>query len=276
MPVDIKAEYEVQLRNHERGRSLADLVLLTAKKLRRMWEFYVGVPLSVALVFLPFIWRGPNMALAFVVLLVIVGLDNMTFYEYYPHYSAPVAVLIVLVLVQCIRRMRTSGRAGFFLSRSLPIICLIGLIIPMSGRLLESHFDEHTMKLWQDEFRYPSPRTKFLKWLDKRPGRHIVLVRYATLPENSHEDHVLTLKLWREGTGWIYNSADLSAAKVVWARELDPESNRQLLERFRNREVWLAEPEQDPPRLRLYSDTVSPETAKNLTSSQPLTHAPAE
>jgi hypothetical protein len=276
MPVDIKAEYEVQLRTHERGRSLAGLVLLTARKVRRMWEFYVGVPLTVALVFLPFIWREPNMTVAFIVLLVIVGLDNMTFYEYYPHYSGPVAVLIVLVLMQCIRRMRASGRAGLFLSRSLPIICLMGLIIPMSGRLLESHFDEHATKLWQHEFGYPYPHTRFLNWLNKRPGRQIVLVRYATLPENSHEDRVLTMRLKRESTGWIYNSANLSTAKVVWARELDPDSNRKLLEQFPNREVWLAEPEQDPPRLRLYSDTLSSERAKNLTSGERIAHVPAE
>jgi hypothetical protein len=278
MPVDIKAEYDVQLRTHERGRSPAGLARLTAIKVRRIWKFYVDVPLTVVLVFLPFIWREAHMKLAFIVLLIIVGLDNMTFFEYYPHYSAPVAVLIVLAVVQCIRHMRATGRAGLFLSRSLPIVCAIGLMIPMSGRFLEPSVGARIIKLWQREFAYPQTRARLVKSLDKRPGRQIVLVRYSTLPDNSAAYTVLKLKLLREVTGWVYNSADLSAAKVVWARELDPESNRELLKHFPDRKAWLAEPEQDPPRLRLYADAASLQYGPRgpHVRDEPTVHAPTE
>jgi hypothetical protein len=257
MPVDIKSTYEVQLRTRERANTMSGIVLLTAKKIRRFWEFYVGVPLTLTLVFLPFIWRGPHMNLALLGLIAVVGLDNMTFFEYYPHYSAPVAALIVLAIVQCIRRMRASGQAGLFLSRSLPIVCLIALLVPMCGRYLEPYVALQTARLWHSEFTDPTPRAKFLKWLNKQPGQQLVMVRYASLPEESTNEAVLELKRLRDDTGWIYNTANLRAARVVWARELDPESNRQLVQSFPDRKVWLLEPEQRPMRLRSYSMVLS-------------------
>ena len=252
MPVDIKACYDEQLRVRERANAIKGFVLLTAKKVRRLWEFYIGVPLMISLVFLPFIWREPHMRLALLGLLIVVGLDNMTFFEYYPHYSAPVAVLITLAIVQCIRRMRASGQAGVFLSRSLPVICLIGLLIPLVGRYIEPYVDLPTTWFWGSEFASPSPRSKFVEWLDKQPGQQLVIVRYLSLPENSTKEPVLFLKNLRVDTGWVYNTANLNTAKVIWTRELDPESNRQLLKQFPDRKAWLLEPEQYPIRLRPY------------------------
>ena len=267
LPADIKALYQFQLETHERGRSPRGLARLTAKKIRRMWVFYVGVPLTVALVCLPFIWQGANMMLALIVLLVIVGFDNLTFFDYFPHYSSPVTVLIVLVIAQCLRRMRMSGRAGLFLSRSLPIVCALGLVVPMFGRFLEPWMSTQVIRLWQHEFVSPAPRAKFLKWLDKQAGQQLVLVRYVSSELSDKTPVFKTEKLRREN-GWVYNRADLSASKIIWARELDPESNRQLLECFPGRKVWLAEPEQNPPRLRLYSDSASLRAASDIGSAK--------
>jgi hypothetical protein len=124
------------------------------------------------------------------------------------------------------------------------------------------------MRLWQTEFVTPLPRAKFQKWLEKQPGRQLVLVRYSTLPENSRDYAVFVFKKLREDTGWVYNSSDLNTAKVVWARELDPESNQALLKQFPDRTVWLAEPEQDPARLRLYPNAAALRAGNNLHSAK--------
>jgi len=267
LPADINAIYQLQLETHERGRSPVGFARLTAKKIRRMWVFYVGVPLTVPLLFLPFIWSEANMMLAFVGLFVVVGLDNMTFFDYFPHYSGAVTVLIVLALAQCLRRMRMSGRPGLFLSRSLPIVCALGLTVSIFGRFLEPWISPEMMKLWQHQFSYPAPRAKFEEWLEKQAGQQLVFVRYISSDLSDKTSLFKSEKLRRE-TGWVYNLADLSASKVIWARELDPESNRRLVDCFPGRKVWLAEPEQDPPRLRLYTDTASLRAANTVTSAK--------
>ena len=45
------------------------------------------------------------------------------------------------------------------------------------------------------------------------------------------------------GQEWVYNRADVDNAKVIWAREMTPERNRRLIDYFRDRDVWLLEPD---------------------------------
>ena len=77
-----------------------------------------------------------------------------------------------------------------------------------------------------------------LHQLEVTGDRHLVLVRYFPL-HNWHEE-------------WVYNAADIDAAPVVWARDMGDEGNRDLLRYFNNRRVWLAEPDQRPPRITPY------------------------
>ena len=243
LPTDIRAEYEDQLRQHERRTSFKALVGATGGKLRRVWEFYVGVPLTVALVFLPFIWRGRNMGLAFWPLVVVIGLDNMLFFAFFPHYAGAVAVLIVVALAQCVRNMRASGPAGLFLSRSVPLVCVLGLLVPMCGRVLEGSLPAAltgAKKLWASEFFHEVSRERFVPQLERENGGQLVLVRYR--PYDGEKK-----------TEWIYNGADLERAKIIWARESgDAESDRRLIRQFSGRTVWLAEPDAKPPRITPY------------------------
>jgi murein tripeptide amidase MpaA len=63
-------------------------------------------------------------------------------------------------------------------------------------------------------------------------GRYLVLVRYR--------DHNQPVLIHNE---WVYNSAQIDQSQVVWARELDEEHNRRLLDYFKDRQVWLVNPD---------------------------------
>ena len=78
-------------------------------------------------------------------------------------------------------------------------------------------------------------RANFSDKLKSMAGRHLVLVRYS--PEHDPLKEV------------VYNEADIDAAKVIWARAMDEAKDKELLDYFPNRKVWIFEPDQQPPRL---------------------------
>jgi hypothetical protein len=78
-------------------------------------------------------------------------------------------------------------------------------------------------------------REPFRKPVEQRlaamPGQHLVLVRYS-------KDH-------NSGEEYVYNGADIDHAKTVWAREIPGMDLSPLLSYFRNRDVWVYEPDLD-------------------------------
>ena len=52
----------------------------------------------------------------------------------------------------------------------------------------------------------------------------------------------------RTGSGatTVYNAANIDNSKVIWAREMDPASDRELTEYYKGRKVWLVQPDTQP------------------------------
>lgn len=65
-----------------------------------------------------------------------------------------------------------------------------------------------------------------------------MVVRYA--PNHSLHDSV------------IYNRARIDEPPVVWARELGPLRDEELLRYYSNRTAWLFEADEKPPRIGPY------------------------
>ena len=82
-------------------------------------------------------------------------------------------------------------------------------------------------------------RTTVERRLAALPGEHLVLVRYSR-DQNS-------------GQEYVYNAANIDHAKTVWAREIPGVDVEPLVTYFRNRDVWLFEPDEDNASVSPYS-----------------------
>ena len=71
------------------------------------------------------------------------------------------------------------------------------------------------------------------------PGQQLVIVRYS--PQHSPLDE------------WVYNVPDIDHSKIIWAREMDAASNKELLDYYKDRTVWLVQPDIDPVSLSAYA-----------------------
>ena len=86
-------------------------------------------------------------------------------------------------------------------------------------------------------------RARMLRNLEQSQERHLVIVHYGP-------NHPLLEE-------WIYNRADIDAAGVVWAREMDPQADKKLLGYFKDRRVWVLTVDQGSRRLEPYSGNLS-------------------
>jgi hypothetical protein len=225
----LRDEYLAQLRLHSRRDSLKTLLAGTLGRLRIFWSLFIGPALTIPLLLLPRIWRGPDMRLM-LFLCAAFAFDYLTFFAFLPHYAAPIAGIVTLIVIQCVRQLRTSP-AGLFLSRALPLICVLGVAVPMAGRYVG-----YTIPT---EFASGTVRPRLQDRLLAEGGRHLVIVRY----EPTHQ----------VDTEWVYNDADIPNSPVVWARELDAESIPRLMAAFPGRKVWIGLADANPPALVPYS-----------------------
>ena len=204
---------------------------LNSSACTKLWiflKFFIGplflVPLVVILI------RGRDRWMAFAAVtcgLVFLALTQALYLH--PHYAAPIAGLVLVMVVQGIRilwRWQWRGRAAGRL-----VIAGIGAIYVVLAALPLAEV------AWSGP-PGPSPRTSITAQLEAIPGRHLVVVRYGP----NHDCHA----------EWIYNAADIESARVIWAREMDADENSRLLEHFDDRQAWLLEIDRDPTPLKPY------------------------
>jgi len=124
------------------------------------------------------------------------------------------------------------------LARAVPLICVLMIPVRLFARPLHINMQTSWRMTWSHATPGLHDRAKLLKQLEALPGQHLVIVRYKP----DHDYH----------TEWVYNEANIDAAKVVWAREMDLQHNRELMNYFKGRVMWLLEADELPPRLSPY------------------------
>ena len=67
---------------------------------------------------------------------------------------------------------------------------------------------------------------------------------------------------------WGYNGADIEGSKIIWAREEDAASNRELLSYYSRRLAWVLEADSSPQRVVPYEPVEEEELATPVRCSE--------
>jgi len=198
-----------------------------------IWVFYFGPVLTFPLFFLPRVLRDHR--IRFLLIAGAIGLGGSALVMFFnTHYAAPIVPVILAVVVQGWRHLRTgqwkSKPVGLFLARAIVVMCV--LMIPVQVDILAATPKPGTWAAIGPE------RAAMEAQLGSLPEAQLVLVRYQ-------ENHNPLLE-------WVYNGADIDHAKIVWARDMGAVQNEELLRYYHDRRVWLLDADDIPPKLSSY------------------------
>lgn len=162
---------------------------------------------------------------------------------FFPHYAAPSTVIILLFVLEAMRRLQSwhpRGRpAGIFLSRAILPICAVMFVLRAAAGPLHIPLNGPITPGWSQADVQSFGRGNIERQLKQLPGKQLVVVRYIQSHEPFEE--------------WVYNESNIDGSKVVWAREMDPVENQKLLAYFKDRQAWLLEADAKPAKLSEYS-----------------------
>lgn len=235
-------------------RSAVSLIEADLDKSLAAGLLYYGFALIPPLIMLPRALRSRR--IRFLILcgtVVIAGLAIETFFL--QHYIAPATVILYALLLQCMRHVRVRGPSGLFLVRSTIVLCVALAVLRVFAQPL--HIDIRprrsvtTLASWYGTAPVGLERAGVLTKLESLPGPQLAVVAYAPR-------HILN--------DWVYNGADIDQQKVIWARQMDPASDRRLIQHYSGRTAWLVQPDCNPPRLTPYSVGDLPNAIDTLAS----------
>jgi len=209
----------------------------TAERAWTYWRFFLGALFTIPLLTLPWLWKNRDARLLLIAATLFFLLALSTQVWQSPHYGSPATALFALIVTMGMRHLRLwawRGRLpGKILVRALPLAALLTLAIDARARNPDAAGSR-----WAATGNAGVHRAAMRKKLIEAGGRNLMLVRY----QPNHDVH----------DEWVYNDAGIDAAPVVWAREMGPLRDGELLRYFKGRSVWLVEPDVSPPRISPY------------------------
>jgi hypothetical protein len=212
--------------------------------------FYLGplftIPIMMLGMVLPrgFSVKNISRRTRFLLLVTLVSFVGMLLPVFFnPHYAAPITCVIYAMLLSALQRTRhwrwRGKPTGLALTRAVPTVAVLLLLTCTGGSFLQIH-DNPVPQTWCSPYEQGWDRPRIQAQMEKLPGRHLLLVRYSP-------------KYDPRGS-WVANGADIDGSKVVWANDMGPQQNQELIEYFKDRKVWLVEPDAFPAKVSDYSD----------------------
>jgi hypothetical protein len=235
-------------------------------KVEMLWFFYIGplftMPIVILSVILPrgFSFRDIGGRTRF--FLVVAGFTLLAvllpiFAN--PHYAAPLVCVIYALLLstmQRIRHWRCHGKpVGRAILRAVPTLAVT--LLSLCGFAPALHLHNGPLpETWCSPWTQLLDRARIQAEMQKLPGKHLMVVHYG--PQHD------------PAASWVSNAADIDSSKVVWANDMGAQQNQKLIEYFKDRRVWLVEPDAFPTIISAYA--VSAQTAASQESIAIASH----
>ncbi len=238
------ADYRMQVSFHQGGETVESYLERLEYRVR-FYRFFFLPPLYLAAAaFLAgfrhyrYVWVGLTLA--------IFALGTNFFPAFQTHYIAVVSCLFLLVAVaglEQIGRLVVRGQpAGEEAAVLIVLLCSAHFLFWYGMHAVDDSEVSVTARQYETwdglNHRNPAGRIAVARELARVPGKLLVFVHY--LPRHMFQQE------------WVYNAADLDAARIVWARDLGPEENQKLLRYYPDRVPLIFEPDLMPPQLDVY------------------------
>ncbi len=231
-------EYQSQMSYRERNGETVLSYLLRLEYRVRYYRFFFLPALYLVLPF--FFLSLRKYRFVWVALTLLIFALGANFYPFfYPHYIAALTCLFVLVSVTGLRELCRlpipTGREAAWI-----ILALCGAhFVLWYGLHLFDPPEMLPFETW-DVINHANPERRIAinRDLADLPGQQLVIVRYS--PRHIFQEE------------WVYNEADIDAARIVWARDLGRQQNEEALRYYPGRTAWLLEPDAQPPSLTPY------------------------
>jgi hypothetical protein len=226
----------------QKVRTLRGFLTETPLKLARAILFYVGIAL------LPLIFTLRRVLsdrrTRFLVISVLVLAAGMLMETWLiPHYLSPFTAAFYALGLQGMRHLRLwtlDGRpVGVGLVRAIVAVCVVLTALRACASPLHLNLAGWPTWTWYGSQDFGIPRAKVQAVLEQMPGKQLAIVRYAS-SHNSVDE-------------WVYNAADIAGSKVIWAREMQPADDRELIHYYKDRRVWLVQPDKQPAEISPYA-----------------------
>jgi hypothetical protein len=226
--------YDYEIGEHEKVGSVGGFIEFLTFRLQEYWRFFFGPLLTIPLLMLGRVGKRRPMLLAGaaggIVAILAEGAAS-------PHYLAPAAVVFVAVVVEGCRyfdglRLRVAP----LLIAAMAVVLMIRIGLEQAGLPYSQRIN---FQSWCCREKGNMNKARMTAELEQIPGKHLLFVKTKTNLDDIFQ--------------WIYNDADLDAARFVWARDLGAERNAELARSFARRQIWLVDPNAKPATRVEYS-----------------------
>jgi len=228
--IEFARYYEYEMSEHQRVDGPVHFLQFLTFRMQEYWRFFLGPALTVPLLMIKHVWRRRRM--------LLIGASGGLFAVLIeggasPHYLAPAAAVLIAIVVECCRHLRASR---VYVVKFLPVAMALVLTLRIGAQSLGLPYTQKlNFQSWCCRVEGNQNKARIAAVLDLIPGDHLVFVR-----EKTDEYNLLQ---------WIYNDADIDRSRIVWARDLGPERDAELVRYYAGRTVWMVDPNVEPATL---------------------------